>query len=292
MKTIVVTGANSYLGGVVVASLRARTPHRIIALVSPRATPPADGDAQLRWLRADLAHPLASEVAAALHGADCVFHFAWARTGSPADMRNDNRAMIEHLTGAMPDAARFWFISSASASPRPMSTYGATKHDAAQLVRRLGGGVLVCGLVVESNPARGPYRLLRRHVARSPFALRLTHGEPLVFPLQLADLGEAIVHVAGSTLPPAGYRMFSRPVGFNAFIGFVEQLHPRKRVPLALPASLLLKGAALAKRTHVFPARICDQVLTFLYKDAEYLLGHDELPGMRLRPCQGPQFVG
>ncbi len=53
-----------------------------------------------------------------------------------------------------------------------MSTYGATKHEAAELVLARGGGVLVCGLVVERDPPRGPYRMLKKNVARLPLAFR------------------------------------------------------------------------------------------------------------------------
>ena len=223
--------------------------------------------------------------------ADHVFHFAWTRTGRAEEVSGANRAMIEHLLGAMPGAAKFWFISSVSASPKAMSTYGATKYEAALLVRERGGSVLVCGLVVEPDPPRGPYQMLRKNVARCPFAFRVTKGEPLVFPLRLDDLGATLVHVADSALPPAQYRMFSSPVGLNRFIALIEQLHPRRRLPLPVRASLVLGGAALAKKMRAIPVKLCDQALTFFYKDSEYLLSHAEVPGLTLRRCDGPGFV-
>lgn len=289
MKTIVITGANSYLGRLAVGFLRARTPHRLVALVSPRATPPADDD-RVRYLRTDLAQPPAPEVAAELAAAACVLHFAWTRTGSAEEVSRANRAMIEHLLGALRDAAKFWFISSVSASPRPMSTYGATKHEAAELVRARGGSVLVCGLVVEPDPPRGPYRMLQKNVARLPLAFRAASGEPLVFPLRLEDLGTVLAHVATTAPAPGSYRMFSTPLGFNAFLGLLEKLAPRFRLPAPFPAGLVLRAAALAKKSHLVPAKLCDQVLTFLYKDAPHLLAHAELPGLTLRPCADESF--
>lgn len=153
VPSIVITGASSYLGRIVVEFLREKTAHCLVAVVSPRAALPAENE-RVHFLRADLAAELAQ--------AACVLHFAWTRTGSADAVRAANRAMITHLLGAMPDAGKFWFISSVSASPRPMSIYGATKHEAAELVRARGGGVLVCGLVVEPDPPRGPYRMLKK----------------------------------------------------------------------------------------------------------------------------------
>src|SRR5687767_4799761 len=143
MKTIALTGANSYLGRVAIKYLREKTPHQILALVSPRAELPAEKDERVMYLRTDLTQPLPAEAASELAKADRLFHFAWTRTGSHEEVSRANREMIEHLLGAMPDASKFWFVSSVSASPKPMSTYGATKHEATELVRTRGGSVLV-----------------------------------------------------------------------------------------------------------------------------------------------------
>ena len=289
IPSIVVTGANSYLGRIAVEFLREKTSHRIVAVVSPRAELPAENE-RVRYLRADLSAAPDAALAAELGQAACVLHFAWTRTGSADAVSVANRAMITHLLGAMPDAGKFWFISSVSASPRPMSTYGATKHEAAELVLARGGGVLVCGLVVEPDPPRGPYRMLKKNVARFPFRFRATSGEPLVFPLRLEDLGAVLAHVA-TTAPASGsYRMFSPPLGFNTFLALLEKLAPRSRLPAPFPAGLVLRSAALAKKSRLIPAKLCDQVLTFLYKDAAHLLGHAELPGLALRRCEDESF--
>ena len=289
VPSIVVTGANSYLGRVAVEFLRERTAHRLVAVVSPRGELPAEHE-RVRYLRADLAVAPDAALAAELAQAACVLHFAWTRTGSAEEVSRANRAMIEHLLGELGDAAKFWFISSVSASPRPMSTYGATKHEAAELVRARGGSVLVCGLVVEPDPPRGPYRMLQKNVARLPLAFRAVSGEPLVFPLRLEDLGVVLAHVATTAPAPGCYRMFSTPLGFNTFLRLLEKLAPRFRLPAPFPAGLVLRAAALAKRSRLVPAKLCDQVLTFLYKDAAHLLAHAELPGLTLRPCADESF--
>ncbi len=288
--TVVITGASSYLGRVAVEALLAKSAHRLVAVVSPRAELPTENGGRVRWLLADLSATPDAELAAELAQAASVLHFAWTRTGSADAVSRANRAMIEHLLGAMPDPGKLWFISSVSASPRPMSTYGATKHEASELVRARGGSVLVCGLIVEPDPPRGPYRMLRKNVARFPLAFRATSGEPLVFPLRLDDLGATLAHVVTTAPAPGSYRMFSPPLGFNAFIGLLERLAPRRRLPAPFPAGLVLRAAALAKKSRLIPVKLCDQVLTFLYKDAPHLLGHTELASLTFQRCEDEAF--
>ena len=287
--SIVITGAHSYLGRLAVDFLREKTAHRMVAVVSPSGELPAENE-RVRYLRADLAAAPAAALAAELAQAACVLHFAWTRTGSADAVGAANRAMLAHLLGAMPDAGKFWLVSSVSASPRPMSTYGATKHEASELVLARGGGVLVCGLVVEPEPPRGPYRMLKKNVARFPLRFRAMSGEPLVFPLRLEDFGAVLAHVATTAPAPACYRMFSPPVGFNAFLALLEKLAPRRRLPAPFPAGLVLRAAALAKKSRLIPAKLCDQVLTFLDKDAAHLLRHAELPGLKLQRCEDGSF--
>ena len=291
MKTIAVTGANSYLGQVAIKFLREQTPHKVLALVSPRAELTAETDSRIEQLRADLAQPLTSEAASKLAVADQLIHFAWTRVGSREEVSRANLTMIENLLAAMGDASRFCFVSSVSASPSAMSTYGQAKYESAELVRLRGGSVLVCGLVVEPNPPRGPYNMLRKNIARLPFRIRLVRGEPLVFPVRLEDLGAALVKVSNSELSPDTYRMFSPPVRFNAFVAMLEQLAPRIRVTLALPTRMILKSVAWAKKSHIVPTKLCDQILTFLYKDADHLASHAEIPGLTWTPCTDTSFL-
>ena len=52
VPSIVITGANSYLGRIAVEFLREKTAHRLVAVVSPRAELPAENE-RVRYLRAD-----------------------------------------------------------------------------------------------------------------------------------------------------------------------------------------------------------------------------------------------
>lgn len=80
------------------------------------------------------------------------------------------------------------------------------------------------------------------------------------------------------------------PLGFNAFLALLEKLAPRRRVPAPFPAGLVLRAAAVAKKSRLVPAKPCDQVRTFLHKDPAHLLGHAERPGLTLRRCEDESF--
>lgn len=294
MSKIVVTGAASHLGSFAVRYLRSHANCDIVAVTSGRTHPDATMQVPgVQWRSGDLRSPLREPLRSEISAADRVLHFAWTRDGSETEVRAANEAMIRNISDPLADRSRLWFISSVSASPTPFSTYGKTKFECSRLVTSLGGSTLVCGLVVEEHPAKGPYRMLRNVVGKLPFSLRAGSGEPLVFPIRMDDMGRTLGRVAGSALPSGTYRMFSTPVRFNQFIALLEQLRPRARVPLRFSAGLVIRGAAAAKRSRVLPVKICDQVMTFLYKDESHLLGHKELPGVPLRCCSDRSyFVG
>lgn len=291
MSRIVVTGAASHLGSFAVRYLLAHTVHDIVAVTSGRSRPDEHlQNPRIQWLSGDLRTTLSEPLRVEFARADRVLHFAWTRNGPEPEVRAANEAMIRNLTGALVDCTRLWFISSVSASPSPFSTYGRTKFGCAGLVSSLGGSTLICGLVVEEKPATGPYRLLRNVVGKLPFSVRAGTGEPLVFPIRTDDMGYCLALAAGEWLPAGSYRMFSEPVRFNRFIALLEQLEPRSRFPLRFSANLAIRAAALGKRSHLLPDRVCDQIMTFLYKDEKYLLSQKQLPGMNFRPCNDPEF--
>jgi hypothetical protein len=104
------------------------------------------------------------------------------------------------------------------------------------------------------------------------------------------DMGRVLARVCAIDLPRGNYRMFSAPLQFNAFLVLLERLQPRTRVPLWFGARLAIAGAAIGKRLHLLPDKLSDQLMTFLYKDEHYLLGHLSVPGISLRACDDVAF--
>ncbi|MEO7773850.1 MAG: NAD-dependent epimerase/dehydratase family protein [Steroidobacteraceae bacterium] len=291
MNKVVVTGAASLLGSFAVRHLLAGTTREIVAVSSGRSAPPADlVNPRVTWLRADLSRGASPALQDALRVAHRVLHFAWTRSGPHDQVLAANSAMIRALVAPLSDPCRLWFVSSVSASPNAFSTYGRTKYECMQLVESLGASTLVCGLVVEEHPAKGPYRMLRDTVARFPFALRAVGGGPLVFPIRLDDMGAVLVQVCEIDLPAGNYRMFSEPLRFNEFLKLLEAVRPRTRLPLPFSARLAIAAAAFGKRTRLLPDKLGDQVMTFLYKDDVYLLAHRRVHGVQLQACTGPAF--
>jgi nucleoside-diphosphate-sugar epimerase len=290
VSSVVITGAGSALGGHALRHLLETTTHDFVAVTSSRQSQGAFMHPRVRWLAANLKQAPGGALADALAGADRVLHFAWTRDGSQVAVQAANDTMIRGIVAALPDPSRFWLVSSVSGSPRAHSTYGRTKYASGQLTRSLGANVLVCGLVVEPEPERGPYRMLRNTLWKLPFALRAVGGGPHVYPLRQADLGRTLAAVCAVDLAPGFYRMYSDPVRFNAFVALIEALRPRTRLPLPFPAGLAVGSAALAKRLHVMPEKPCDQIMTFLYKDDAYLATHRKVPGLDLPPCDAVEF--
>ena len=281
-RSVVITGANSYLGAHTICHLAANTALEITALVSPR-TPAKRGHVPdgVRVLRTDLTRPFPPGVADSLKRADRVFHFAWFR--SPAEDRawSANADIIRRLTDRA-DPKRFCFISSTGASPNARSAYGRCKFSANELTLSAGGTVLTVGLVVDAHPV-GPYRMLTNFVKQIPLALRCPDGTLDVYPVQFSDIGPAIERFCRKNPAPGTYRLFSEGISFNRFIAIVESKYRLCRVPVRVNPDLFLFAALLVKRFPLLPAGKADRLLTFFHKDDQYLELARPIPGLKFR---------
>lgn len=292
-QTVVITGANSYLGSNIVEYLVEHTGYNIIALVSPRWQASVADQLldRLQYVSADLTRPLSSEVRDLIVNADRVFHFAWTRGFDVTTIDMANIDMIRHIMEAMGDPSNFIFISTVAGTPKALSTYGITKHNSTKLVLSLGGSVLVCGLVVEANPIKGPYRMLKKFVGKFPLSIRLSQGELSVFPIHIDDLYKSIKFICENKLSPKIYKMFGEPIDFNKFMASIENLYPKRRITIPLKASFILDIAAFLKKTKLMPVKICDQILTFFLKDSDYLMSQYEIGGEKIRNCNDSTFL-
>ncbi len=274
---IVVTGASSPIGRRAVARLSACPGREVVAIASLRAGIPEEGGpGRVRWLQADLARPHSAEVAGALREADRILHFAWDRRGDATGSIAANSAMVEALLSAAAPAALV-FVSSVAAAPDAASTYGRHEHALAGRVLAAGGSVLVPGLVAD-DPPEGPYAILCKVVSRLPLRLRLTGRAPQVYPVAMERLMDMVERVADPLLPPGTWRGFEAPVAFDAFLAGVEARYPRSRLPVRLPAALLLGAAQALRRLPLRTRALADKVLTFLRKNDAHLAEARPLP--------------
>jgi len=279
MKMIALTGAGSPLGRCCVEVLLERTDCALLLLHSPRA----DRDhlpahSRVKNFVLDLEQPLDAAVRESLGSVDRLFHFAWLRGPDAVSVSARNRGILARLLEALAGPERLFLISSVAGTPHTKSAYGRGKYEALQLCEERGARAALVGLVTEPDPVRGPYRLLRQVARRLPFAFRIRGPVPPVFPVQRAIFAEAMLRLALDPNPPARAGVFEAPIDFNRFMTSVEAHFPRRRLTLRCSARTLLGLADAGRRLRIVPAKLCDQVLTFFYKDSEFLLGPSVVP--------------
>lgn len=277
--SIVITGANSYLGGGLVRHLISRTPWHVHVIVSHKgsASPVGLSHSRLTISQTDLTQVLPSEVEAALSQATCIFHFAWARASQLDRACALNRRMIEGLLNSTPTPSSFRFISSVSASPSARSVYARAKHAIARAVVEQGGIAVACGLVM-GQPPSGPYALLSRAVELLPLRMRFSGDGPLVYPIEIGNLCERLTQSVEMDLPAGNYKLWDAPVRLNTLLARMERDTPRLRMAFPLSTQAVTFTALGMVRLGLPGAGLADKVVTFLNKDEAYL---SALPDLR-----------
>jgi len=186
-RSVVVTGAHSYLGQKLLEHLSAIGGFKIAALITPWAN--EDGlihNEGIIYFKADLREALQANVAALVRNADRIMHFAWKRGKDEEKVLSENLQMFENLKEHISSPDRLVFISSVAASPNTLSTYGTTKFKMAQQLSVYGAIILVTGLIVDKEP-KGPYKLLVSVVKKFPFSVRFTKNSVKVYPIRTDD---------------------------------------------------------------------------------------------------------
>jgi nucleoside-diphosphate-sugar epimerase len=279
-KRVVVTGAHSYLGQKLLQHLSEEGGYGITAFITPWAD-----DKELfrspgvEYSKVDLRDPLSKGAAQAVCDADRVLHFAWKRGNDDEVVLSENMKMFSTLTEHISSPEKLVFISSVAASPSTLSTYGKTKFRVANGLLTYGAIVLVTGLIVDKEP-KGPYKLLDSVVKKLPIALRFTKNSVKVYPIRTEDFLEAIVAVLNTAVGSGSYRVYPKdPADINDFLSRLESKHKRFRIPLPVSHVLSMGSLILFRKIGVLPADLGEKLLTFLYKDDEYLATHADLPG-------------
>ncbi len=281
-KSVVVTGANSYLGSTFVRFLVEKKHWRVYALVSHRSAQTVlelHDESRVTVFRSDLTQALPDNILQVASQADAIIQFAWTR-----DRRLDracelNRRMIEPLLACTSDPPKFHFISTVAASPTARSVYGRSKFELAQYVTQQGGVAVACGLVTD-DPPRGPYALLSRCVKSLPLRVRFTGQGPLVYPIRIDDVCARLAEAVDAKLMAGTYKLCKSPIPMNDFLAGMEQDYPRPRIPIPINTQTLLSIASPISRLRFLPGRLGDNVLTFFQKDELYLNSLPDLPSL------------
>ena len=87
-------------------------------------------------------------------------------------------------------------------------------------------------------------------------------------------------------IEPDTYKVFAtEPINFNRILAFLEKKFPRSRLPIRIPVALVTGAAHFAQFLRVpLVSEFVNKVLTFIYKDTEFLSGIATLPSVRFRP--------
>ena len=291
-KLIVITGANSYLGSAAVEYFLTHTTFFIVAFVSENHDQFVfrfDKE-RIIIIKCDLTAGVPENGRKYLLQAGFIFHFAWTRMGNLEKVTEDNTQMIRQISRYLKDPACFYFISSAAGTPHAKSNYGKSKFSVSDFVRTMNATVLCCGLVVEQNPGKGPFRILTNFAANCPVAVRIQKNAPSVYPVKLDDILSALQWITTCKPVTGTYKLFRESTGFNEFMMLLEKSRNKRRITLHVSTAAILNTAIFLKKIKIGKARVLDQVLTFFYKDRDYLDALDEIPGNAIRTCRDSSF--
>ena len=195
-KSLVVTGANSYLGRAFIDYVVKKTKWHVCAVASPRSTSsPEPSGPRVKFVRADLTQALPKSIVEAASQADAIVQFAWTR-GRRLDQACDlNRRMTDPLLACASDPSNFRFISTVAAAPTARSVYGRSKFELARYITERGGVAVACGLVT-AEPPSGPYALLSRYIKLLPLRIRFANGGPLIYPIEIEQMCARLARLA------------------------------------------------------------------------------------------------
>ena len=279
-KKVVLTGAHSYLGQKLLSHLSTIGGFEVGAFITPWAKDDGlvAGDG-IRYVKADLTQSLSDESAGLVRAADRLLHFAWIRGKDEDEVLASNFAMLANLQAHLTRPEALVFISSVAASPNTLSRYGRTKFKIANKLLADGAIVLVTGLIVDKEP-KGPYKLLVDVVRKYPFSVRFTANSLKVYPIRTDDFLSAITTVLTADLASGSYRVYpSNAADINEFLEQLEKKYKRGRLKFPVSYKLSISGLRGMHRARLLPPTLGEKLLTFLYKDEEYLATHRTLKG-------------
>jgi nucleoside-diphosphate-sugar epimerase len=242
---IAVTGANGYVGGRVIAHLRATGGEAIALVRRPQAGGAAShiGQPARRYA---LAQPLEPSV---LDGIETVVHAAWDLSKRGAEIRAVNVCgslpLLDELAAR---GGRAVLISSLAAFAGARSRYGQAKLELERAVLERGGVVLRPGLIFGAD-AGGLFGAMVASIYRHRFAPLLGGGWQRLFVTHDERLCELLDAIVAGGFGPQGpvFAAHELPTTLRAIAVALAEAHGRRLTVIPLPQRLAYLGLRTAE---------------------------------------------
>jgi nucleoside-diphosphate-sugar epimerase len=234
-----VTGANGYVGGRIIAHLRA-SGIEAVALVR---RPPA-GDPLAR--RYELGEPLESSL---LDGIQTVVHAAYDASAQGPDVRAQNvTGSLPLLDGLHERGGRMLMVSSMSAFEGTRSRYGQGKLELERAVLERDGTVLRPGLVFGAG-AGGLFGAMVKALSRRALVPMIGGGSQRLFVTHDKQLAELIVQLVAGRAGAAGpiFAAHESPTTLRGIAEQIARAGGHRLVVIALPPTLVALGLRSAE---------------------------------------------
>jgi nucleoside-diphosphate-sugar epimerase len=234
-----VTGANGYVGGRIIAHLRA-SGIDAIALVRR----PAEGDPLAR--RYELGAPLERSL---LDGIETVVHAAYDASARGADVRARNvSGSLPLLEGLYERGGRMLMVSSLSAFEGTRSQYGQGKLELERAVLERDGIVLRPGLVFGAA-AGGLFGAMVRALSRRALVPVIGGGSQRLFLTHDGRLSELVAGLLAGRAEAAGpiFAAHEAPTTLRAIAEQIARAGGHRLVVISLPTALVALGLQSAE---------------------------------------------
>jgi uncharacterized protein YbjT (DUF2867 family) len=266
MSTVLVTGANGFVGSHMIPALLGGG-HRVIALVRDadggrqvlgRLSPEEAASVELRT--GDVTRP--DTLPAAMAGADAVLHLvAVARDwDGGATLRLVNTEGTRNVVRAATDAGvrRLVHLGALGVVDDEALHYASSKSKAMAIVRDSGLDWTILAPSLLFGPRDGFFNILADLVRMSPGIVPVTgKGDARFQPLAVEDLGRAVVQVLGDDASIGREYQLGGPRywTYKEIMGEVLSGMGRKRVMVPMPVALirLVAGAMEMLKVKAFP---------------------------------------
>lgn len=238
-----VTGANGYVGGRIIAHLRA-SGIDVIALV--RRPPRSDALAR----RYSLGEPLERSL---LDGIETVVHAAYDASAQGRDIRGRNvTGSLPLLEGLHERGGRMLMVSSLSAFEGARSQYGRAKLELERAVLARDGIVLRPGLVFGVG-AGGLFGAMVKALSRHALAPMIGGGSQRLFVSHDEHLSKLVTAIAAGEAQSESplFAAHEVPTTLRAIAAQIAQAQGRRLIAIPLAPSLVRLGLRCAEAARV-----------------------------------------